>query len=181
MGIFLCHSRYSFHTLSTAHASRTHVKAPQPDLHGKPDNSPGPAHERPSERPSRTKATFRHEKAPKSIEESRGGTKWPETTQFRRGPTLPPCSSPSRNRDQGPNGSIETKTSSLSLLRAMAEASKQQVSPHGSYATLIEAFKAWFRRLVSILSPSLSYLYPYLARVSSYVYRAIYMSPHFEG
>lgn len=53
------------HTLSTAHAPETHVKAPQTDFPGKPDNSSGPTHDSPLERPLRTKVTFRHGKAPK--------------------------------------------------------------------------------------------------------------------
>lgn len=57
-----------FRTLSTAHASRTHVTAPQTDLHVKPDNSSGPTHDSPSERPLRTKATPQPTQAPKSIE-----------------------------------------------------------------------------------------------------------------
>lgn len=58
-------SRHSTLTLSTAHAFRTHVKAPQTDFHVKPDNSSGPTTNSPSERPLRTRVTFQHEKAPK--------------------------------------------------------------------------------------------------------------------
>lgn len=58
-------------TLFTAHASRTHIKADQTDFPVKPDNSSGPTHDSPSERPSRAKVTFRHQKAPKSIEDTK--------------------------------------------------------------------------------------------------------------
>lgn len=57
--------------LSTAHYSRTHVKAHQTDFLVKPDNSSGLTHDSPSERPLRTKATFQPKTAPKSIENTK--------------------------------------------------------------------------------------------------------------
>lgn len=74
--------------LSTTHAPVAHVKAPQTDFPVKPDNSSGPTHDSPSERPLRTKATFQHEKAPKKA--SRKATEGPRgerTTQAGKGPT----------------------------------------------------------------------------------------------
>lgn len=48
--VFVAYLRHPFRTLSTAHASRTHVKAPQTDFHAKLDNSSGLTHDSPSER-----------------------------------------------------------------------------------------------------------------------------------
>lgn len=56
-------------TLFTAHASRTHVKAPQTDFHVKPDNSSGLTHDSTAEMPLRTKVTFQPKKAPKKHRE----------------------------------------------------------------------------------------------------------------
>lgn len=83
-GVFLLrHPRHSSPTLFTAHASRTHVKTSQTDLHAKPDNSSGPTHDSPSERPFRKKETFQHKKHRKSMEDSS------ETaTQAKHRPTL---------------------------------------------------------------------------------------------
>lgn len=82
------HSRHSSHTLSTTHASRTHVKAPQTDLHVKPDNSSGLTHDSPSEKPLRTKETFQHQKAPKSIENTKKRDDPPSQART----NSPPCS-----------------------------------------------------------------------------------------
>jgi len=122
------HPWYSSHTLSTPHPSRTHVKAPQTDLHGKPDNSSGPTHDSPSERLLRTKATFHPKQAPKKHREhqSARGPPKPSTDQ------LFPMPLQVEDRSQGPKGSIETQTASTSMLRAMEEASKHQVRLHGS-------------------------------------------------
>lgn len=106
--------------LFTAHASRTHVKAPQADLHAKPDNSSGLTHDSPSERPLRTKVTFQPKQAPKKHREHQAvrGAPKPSTDQLSSLPIQ------SGNRDQGPKGSIEAKTVSSSMPRAMEEASE---------------------------------------------------------
>lgn len=83
-GFLLSHSWHSSPTLFTSHASRTHVKALQTVFTVKPDNSSGPTHGSPSERPLRTKATFqpkKHRKASRTPSRER-------TTQARHGPTL---------------------------------------------------------------------------------------------
>lgn len=123
---------HSAPTLSTAHASRTRVKAPQTDFHVKPYNSSGPTHDSPSERPLRTKVTFQHKKAPKKA--SRKAMEH-QTARRPHKPGTDRLSSmllPARNRGQGPKGSIETKTASTSMPRAMDEASKHQIGSHGS-------------------------------------------------
>lgn len=122
------HSKHSSPLLSTAHASRTHVKAPQTDFPVKPDNSSGPTHNSPSKRPLRKKATFQPKQAPKSIE----NTKQREDHPSQAPTNSPPCSPQVEDRDQGPKGSIEAKPVSSSMLRAMEEASKHQVRLHGS-------------------------------------------------
>lgn len=116
--------QHSSHTLSTAHASRTHIKAPQTDFSVKPDNSSGSTHDSPSERPLRKKATFQHGKTPKSIEESRGSTKQREDRPSRAPTDSPLCPLPIWYRDQGPKGNTEVKPVSSSLLRAMEGALK---------------------------------------------------------
>lgn len=87
------------HTLSTAYAPKTHVKAPQTDFPVKSDNSSGPTYDRPLERPLRTKATFRHGKAPKRHRENHQAVREPPS-QART--NSPPCSfrSEGRHRDQ---------------------------------------------------------------------------------
>lgn len=82
------HSRHSSRTLFTAHAPKTHVKAPQTDFPAKPDNSSGPIHDSPSERPLRTKETFQPKTAPKSIED----TKLQEEHPSQARTNSPPCS-----------------------------------------------------------------------------------------
>lgn len=140
------HPRHSSPTLFTAHASRTHVKAPQTDLHAKPDNSSGSTYDSPSERPLRTKETFQPKTAPKSIENTKLRDDHPSQAQT----NFPPCPFQIGNRDQGPKGSIETKTASTSMLRAMEEASKTSGQTPWLHASVTEAFKAWFGRLVSV-------------------------------
>lgn len=71
MGFFITSSTHSSNTLPAAHTSRTHVKAPQTDLHAKPDNSSGLTHDSPSEGLLRTKATFQPKTAQKSIENTK--------------------------------------------------------------------------------------------------------------
>lgn len=154
--------RHSSHTLSTAHASRTHVKAPQTDFPVKSDNSSGPTHDRPSERPSRTKSDVPTQT---STEKASRKAMWHQTVREppkpRKGPTLLPALSHGR--------SIEDIRSD----------SMAQCHVHRSLQGLV-------RRLVSVslslerktksffLSLSLSNY-----RIH-YPYRAIYMSPHFE-
>lgn len=77
-------SMHSSHTLSTAHAFRTHVKAPQTDFHVKPDNSSESTHDSPSERPLRTKVTFQPKTAPKKHREHQDvrGPPKPSTNQL---------------------------------------------------------------------------------------------------
>lgn len=123
MGFFITsvtHPRHSSPTLFTAHTSRTHVKALQTDLHAKPDNSSGPTHDSPSERPLRTKVTFQLKTAPKKHREHQAVRRPPKpsTSRLSSMPIQP------ESRDQGPKGSIETKTASTSMLRAMEEALK---------------------------------------------------------
>lgn len=138
--------RHSYPTLSTAHASRTHVKALQTDLHAKPDNSSGPTHDSPSKRPLRTKVTFQPKTAPKKHREHQAvrGSPKPNTDQLSSMPIQ------SENRDQGPKGNTETKTASSSMLRAMEEALKASGQNPWLHASVIEAFKACVRRLVSV-------------------------------
>jgi len=150
--------RYSSHTLSTSHASRTHVKASQTDFHVKPYNSSGLTYDSPSERPLRTKVTFQPKQAPKSSEES-------HTHRIVREPTKP------------------SERPTPSLPRAMKEASNQQVRLHGSTQPSSKASKLGLSEWVSVslfgkkdnifLSLSmyifyLIYLYPYL-----YIYRVV--------
>lgn len=99
------HPRHSSRTLFTAHASRTHVKAPQTDLHVKPDNSSGSTHDSPSEKPLRTKTTFQPKTAPKKHRRHQAvrGPPKPSTSQLSSMPIQ------SENRDQGPKGSIESQ------------------------------------------------------------------------
>lgn len=140
-------SWHSFHTLSTAHASRTHVKAPQTDFPVKPDNSSGPTHDSPLERPLRKKATFQHGKAPKSIEDA----KQREDRPSRALTDSPPCPDQIGYRDQGPKGNTEVKPVSSSLLRAMEEASKTSGQTPWLHVTLTEAIKT---RLSSLSAPN---------------------------
>lgn len=69
--VFIAYLRHPYRTLFTAHASRTHVKAPQTDLHAKPDNSSRLTHDSPSERSLYTKVTFQHKKHRKSMEDTK--------------------------------------------------------------------------------------------------------------
>lgn len=165
------HPRHSSPTLFAAHASRTHVKAPQTDLHVKPYNSSGPTHDSPSKRPSRTKVTFQHGKAPKK----HGGKPWKH--QAAREPPVPNTDQPLSmlhpvlNRNQGPKGSIETKTSSLSMPKAMAEASKASGRTPWLNATLPKPsrldlgdrfrFSLFGKKDLVFLSLSLEYLLEY--------------------
>lgn len=48
--VFIAYLRHPHSTLFTVHAFRTHVKAPQTNLHAKPDTSSGLTHDSPSER-----------------------------------------------------------------------------------------------------------------------------------
>lgn len=111
--------RHSSHALSTAHAIRTHVKAPQTDLHGKPDNSSGPP------TTARQKG-FYARKRRSSIKKHRKAWRTPSCERLSKPRTdqLSSMLHPIRNRDQGPKGNTETKTSSLSLPKAMEGASK---------------------------------------------------------
>lgn len=89
----------------------------------------------------------------------------------------PPCSIQSGIGNQGPKGSTETKTSSLSLLRAMAGASKTSGQTPWLHAMMLKpsrfGLEDWFRLLslwkerFIFLSLSLDYLleYPYLIRI----------------
>jgi hypothetical protein len=125
-----------------------------------------------------------------SIKKHRKASRTPNrerTTQAKRGPTLLHAHDQIGYRNQGPKGNTETKTVTTSMLRAMEEASKTSGQIPWLHVTVTEAIKAWFGDWFRFLSLwkerfiflSLSYLYP--ARVSSYLYIAIYMSPHFEG
>lgn len=92
--------------LFTAHASRTHVKAPQTDFPVKHDNSSDLTHDSPSETRLRTKVTFQPKTAPKSIENTKPQEGHPSQASI----NSHPCTFQARNRNQGPKGSIETKT-----------------------------------------------------------------------
>lgn len=111
------HSRHSSHTLSTAHASRTHVKAPQTDFHIKPDNSSGLTHDSPSERPLRTKVTFQPRQAPKSSEESHASPNRERTDQAKHGPT-PLHALTSREPGPRPEGQHRTQDRILLLAQS---------------------------------------------------------------
>ena len=168
--------------LFTAHASRTHVKAPQTDLHTEPDNSSGPTHDSPSEGPLRTKTTFQPKTAPKRQREHQAvrGPPKPSTDQL--------SSMPFASQETEPRPEGQHRDQTRILLDAQSHGRSFESIRSDPMAPLrsTEAFKAWSRRLVSFLSLwkerfiflSLSYLY--LTRVSTYPYRAIYMSPHFE-
>lgn len=122
------HSRHPSYTVSTAHASRTHVKAPQTEFPTKPDNSSGLTHDSPPETPLRTKVTFQPKQAPKKHREHQAvrGPPKPSTDQLRS------MLRPTGNRDQGPKGNIETKTESASMPRAMEGAPETSRVSHGS-------------------------------------------------
>lgn len=115
-------------TLFTARASRTHVKAPQTDFPVKPDNLSGSTHDSPSEKPLRTKVMFQTKTAPKKHREHQTARRAPKPS------TDQLLSLPIQfwNRDQGPKGSIETKTPSTSMPRAMERARKASRGFHGS-------------------------------------------------
>lgn len=71
-------------TFFTVHASRTHVKALQPDLHVKPDNSSGPTHDSPLE------GTFTHESDVPTQNSTEKASRTPSRErrpQARHGPT----------------------------------------------------------------------------------------------
>lgn len=140
------HPQNSSPPLSTVHASRTHVKAPQTDFSVKPDNSSGPTHDSPQKSPLRTKVTFQPKTAPKSIENTKPQENHPSQART----NSPPCPNQIGYRDQGPKGSIETKTESPSMLRAMGGAWKTSGQTPWLHASVTEAFKAWFGRLVSV-------------------------------
>lgn len=128
MGFLLCHPRRSSHTLFTAHVSRTHVKAPQTDLHIKPDNSSGFTHDNPKKSPLRTKVTFQPKQAPKSIKNTKPQENHPSQTRT----NFSPCFPQTGNRDQGPKGVIGTKPSSTSMPGATEGLRKHQVRSRGS-------------------------------------------------
>ena len=132
------HPLHSSYTVSTAHASRTHVKALQTDFHVKPDNSSGSTHDSPSERPLRTKVTFQPKQAPKSSKESHASPNRERTDQAKQRTNSPPCLEPWKKlriirsdsmaqhcrhrklrslvyRDRFPSLSLERKTSSFFL------------------------------------------------------------------
>lgn len=89
------HSRHPSYTLSSAHASRTHIKAPQTDFPLKPDNSSGLTHDSPSETPSRKKVTFRHKSTEKASRKAMEAPSSETTTQTKHG--LTPLPAPSRS------------------------------------------------------------------------------------
>lgn len=104
------HPRHPSSTLFTSQASRTHVRASQTDFPARPDNSLGLTHDSQSERPLRTRAALQPKTAPKKHREHQAvrGQSKPSTDQLLSLPIQ------SGNREQGPKGSIETKTDSSS-------------------------------------------------------------------
>lgn len=124
------HSRHSPHTLFTAHAPRTHVKAPQTDLPAKPDNSSGPTHDSPSERLLRTKVTFQHKTAPKKHREHQAvrGAPKPSLDQLS---SMPHSDRESEPRPEGQHrnpGDIPPRCS-----EPWTKPRRHQVRLHGSY------------------------------------------------
>lgn len=123
------HPRHSSSTLFTAHASRTHVKAPQTDLHAKPDNSSGLTRNSPAEKPLRTKTTFQPKTAPKKA--SRTPTR-ERSTQAKHGPT-PLLAHSVREPGSRPEGQHRYQDGFLLLCsEPWDELRKHQVSSHGS-------------------------------------------------
>lgn len=168
MGFLFRHPWSSSPTLFTAHASRTHVKAPQTDFHIKPDNSSGPTHDSPSETPLRTKVTFRHEKALKK----HGGH------QAARRPPKPSTDQLSsmpiqvENRDQGPKGSNESQDGihldAQSHGESMGSIERVPMAPclsHRSIQGLVSetgfGFSLFGKKDLVFLSLSLEYLLEY--------------------
>lgn len=124
-------------TLFPSHASRTHVKAPQADFPTKPDNSLGSTRDSPSERPSRKKRRSSQGRAPKRHRGLRAVRGPPKPSHDQLSSML----IQSESRDQGPKGSIETKTSSTSMPRAMGEAAKTSGQIPWLHVTVTEAHR----------------------------------------
>lgn len=122
------HSRHSSHTVSTAHASRTHVKPPQTDFLVKPDNSLGPTHDSPSESPLRTKATSNPKQHRKSIKNDKQREHHPSQALT----NSPPCYDRSSVVAGARRAASKTKPVSSSVLRAMEGAWKASRESHGS-------------------------------------------------
>lgn len=149
MGFFLRHPRIPWHsslTLFASHASRTHVKAPQTDLHAKPDNSSGSTHDSPSERPSRTKVTLQPKTAPKKHREHQAVRRPPKPSPDQLS-SMPFASRESRPRPVGQHQNqdgihLDAQSHGRSL------GSIERIP--WLHASVTEAFKAWSRRLVSV-------------------------------
>lgn len=163
------HFRHSSHTLSTAYASRTHVKALQTDFHAKPNNSSGSTYDSPPESLLRTKATFQHQKAPKSIENIKQREDHPS-----QAPTnSPPCPSQSGIGTKARRAASRPSPYPPRCSEPWKKPLRHQVRLHGSMPRFIEAFKAWFRdwfRFLSLWKERLSLsfsLYLYLTIVST--------------
>lgn len=177
-------SWYSFHTLSTAHASRTHVKAPQTDFPVKPDNSSGPTHDNPSERPLRKKVTFQPKQAPKKAWRTPSRKR---TTQAKHGPTLLHALTGSNIGTKARRATPRRSPYPPPCLEPWKKPRIHQVRLHGSMPQSPKpsrlgsetgfGFSLFGKKDLSFFLS----LYLYLARVSSYLYISIYMSPHFEG
>lgn len=116
------------HTLFTAHASRTHVKAPQTDFHSKPDNSSGPTHDSLPEMPLRMKVTFQPKQAPKSIEKQIRE----RTTQAKHGPTLLPASFQVENRAKARRAASRPRRIPPRRSEPWRDLRSHQVRLHGS-------------------------------------------------
>lgn len=125
--------RHSSPTLSTAHAPVTHVKASQTVFPVKPDNSSGPTHGSPSERPLRTKATFRHGK----LRKKHRGKAWErqrrEDHPSRAKPNHPPCPFRHEVEAKARRAASKPRRHPSPCSKPWAKASKDQVSPHGFY------------------------------------------------
>jgi hypothetical protein len=126
--VSVSYPRYSSSTLFTAHASRTHVKAPQTDFPVKHDNSSGLTHDSPSERPLRTKSDVPTPKAPKSIE----ATKPREEHQSRARTDFPHCLDVSRIGTKARRAASKPRRIPPRCPEPWKKPRKHQVGPHGS-------------------------------------------------
>ena len=124
--IFVWHS---FRTLSTAHASRTHVKAPQTDFPVKHDNSSGHTHNSLSERPLRTKVTFRYKKHRKSMEDANQREDHPNQART----NSPPCSIQSGIATKARRATSKPRRHPSPCPKPWKEHRRHQVRFHGSY------------------------------------------------
>lgn len=139
--VFVACFWHSSPTLFTAHASRTHVKAPQTDFPVKHDSSSGLTHDSPSERPLRTKVTFQPRRAPKR-HRGRQAVRGPPKPSTDRLLSLP---RPVGNLDQGPEAAPKPSRHPPRCPKPMDEASMASGQTPWLNATGIEAIEAKLR------------------------------------